>query len=151
MTRRLFLPLTTGELARSPTVDTVRKRLGGRASTDAGAGQVLAFRDERGGERIGVVLFVRGDELDVWVQGDLVRRVRRPDTKPADGVVPRELLAVARDAQGFAALREGQRVRYQHPGGLGDGALVEKCRFGALVERDDRTVLGIGFRRLLAV
>jgi hypothetical protein len=25
---------------------------------------------------------------------------------------------------------------------------VEKCRFGALVERGDGTVLGVGFRRL---
>jgi hypothetical protein len=146
MTRRLSLPT-----ARSTTVDAVRKRLGGRASTEAGAGEVLSFRDERGSERMGVVLFVRGEDLEVWVEGDLVRRVRRERTQPPDGVVSRELLAVSRDAQGFAALHEGQRVRYQHPGGLGDGALVEKCRFGGLVERDDRTVLGIGFRRLLAV
>jgi hypothetical protein len=144
MSRRLFLPT-----APSTTVDAVRKQLGGRASTDAGAGEVVSFRDERGGERMGVVLFVRGDDLDVWVEGDLVRRVRRADTQAADGVVSRALLAVARDAQGFATLQEGQRVRYQHPGGLGDGALVEKCRFGGLVEREDRKVLGIGFRRLL--
>lgn len=132
-------------------MDTVRKRLGGRASTEAGAGEVLAFRDDRGGERLGVVLFARGEDLDVWVEGDLVRRVRRPDTRPAHGVVPRPLLAAARDAQGFAALQEGQRVRYQHAGDPGEGVLVEKCRFGALVERADRTVLGVGFRRLFAV
>jgi len=145
MTRRLSLPT-----ARPTTVDAVRKQLGGRAATDAGAGEVVSFRDERGSERMGVVLFVRGEDLDVWVEGDLVRRVRRRDTQAPDGVVSRELVAVARDAQGFAKLEEGQRVRYQHAGGLGDGALVEKCRFGGLVERDDRKVLGIGFRRLLA-
>ena len=100
---------------------------------------------------MGVVFFARGEELDVWVEGDLVRRIRRPETQPADGVLPRALLAVARDASSFASLQEGQRVRYQHPGGLGEGALVEKCRFGALIERDDRTVLGIGFRRLTAL
>jgi len=27
---------------------------------------------------------------------------------------------------------------------------VEKCRFGALVERGDGTVIGVGFRRLSA-
>ena len=148
MGKRLFLPLAVGEPAQRPTVDTVRKRLGGRASTEPGAGELVCFRDERGFERAGVVLFVQGEELDVWLTGDLVRRVRRGEAKPADGVLPEGLHAVARDAQAFASLREGQRVRYQHPGGLDEGALVEKCRFGALVERGDRTVLGVGFRRL---
>lgn len=148
MAKRLFLPLAVGETSPRPTVDTVRRRLGGRASTEPGAGELVCFRDERGFERAGVVVFVRGDELDVWLTGDLVRRVRRGDARPADGVLPEGLLAVARDALAFASLHEGQHVRYQHPGGLGEGALVEKCRFGALVERADRTVLGIGFRRL---
>jgi hypothetical protein len=148
MAKRLFLPLAVGEPAQRPTVDTVRRRLGGRASTEPGAGELVCFPDERGLERAGVVVFVRGEDLDVWLTGDLVRRVRRPDARPMDGVIPDGLLAVARDALAFAELREGQRVRYQHASGLGEGALVEKCRFGALVERSDGTVLGVGFRRL---
>ncbi len=147
MSRRLFLPLATGPADERPTVDRVRKKLGGRASTEPGAGEVVIVSTERG-ERAGVVLFVRGEDLDVWREGDLVRRVRRGATRAAGDAVPRDLLAVARDARAFASLVEGQRVGYQHAGGLGEGALVEKCRFGALVERADGTLLGVGFRRL---
>jgi hypothetical protein len=147
---KLFLPLTpaAGRSDGSPTVDATRKRLGGRASTEPGAGEVVAFRDERGHERHGVVLFVRGEDLDVWGTGDRVRRVRRARTRPVDGMVSEELVAVARDAVAFGELREGQPVRFQHAQGLGEGVLVEKCRFGGLVERGDEVVLGVGFRRL---
>jgi hypothetical protein len=147
MSRRLFLPLATGAADERPTVDRVRKKLGGRASTEPGAGEIVVLSTERG-ERAGVVLFVRGEELDVWMEGDLVRRVRRGSTRAAGDQVSKDLLAVARDARAFASLAEGQRVGYQIEGGLGEGALVEKCRFGALVERADGTVLGVGFRRL---
>ncbi len=147
---KLFLPLTltAGAAAGPPTVDAMRRRLGGRASTDPGAGEVLAFRDERGHERHGVVLFARGEELDVWGAGDRVRRVRRAATRPVDGIVSEELWAVARDAVAFGELREGQAVRYQHAEGPGAGRLVEKCRFGGLVERGDGRLLGVGFRRV---
>jgi hypothetical protein len=156
MGRRLLLPLSIAPTrgAERPSVDAVRRRLGGRASTEAGAGEVVSFRDERGLPRVGVVLFVRGEDLDVWVQGDVVRRVRRPGAAPADGVVPPELLEVSGDARIFAELREGQRVRYQRApdaGGAGEGMLVEKCRFGGLIERGDGAVLGVGFRRLWPV
>jgi hypothetical protein len=103
------------------------------------------------GPRAGVVLFVRGDQLDVWLHGDVVRRVRRLDVRPAGEEEARELLPVARDAVAFAALREGERVHYVHQGGMGEGALVEKCRFGGLVERADGTVVGVGFRRFVRV
>ena len=148
MVRRLLLPLATPSTpSPRPTVDAVRKRLGGRASTDAGAGEVVSLRDGR----IGVVLFVRGEQLDVWLDGDVVRRVRRADTRPAHEAVPPDLYAVARDARVFAALREGQRVGFQHEGGLGKGSLVEKCRFGGLVEQGDGKVIGVGFRRLASL
>src|SRR5690242_8897491 len=108
MSRRLFLPLATPGGAARPTVDTIRKKLGGRASTEAGAGEVVSLSTERG-ERTGVVLFVRGEEIDVWTEGDLVRRVRRAATRPVDGMVSPAVLAVAEDARVFATLREGQR------------------------------------------
>lgn len=156
MDRKLSLPLTLTE-ARLPTVDVVRKRLGGRASTEGGAGELVTMITERGLERLGVVLFVRGEEIDVWTDGGVVRRARREALRPAEsfGLVPedgaeRRLLAVARDAQSFAALTEGQRVHYQHERGIGEATLVEKCRFGGLVERSDGAVLAIGFRRLWA-
>ena len=149
MVRKLFLPLAPEPSAKRPTVDAVRKRLGGRAATEQGAGEIVLLRGGLG-ERMGVVLFVRGDLLDVWLEGDQVRRVRRADLHPADGVVPATLHDVARAARAFADLHEGQRVGYQHQGVLAEGALVEKCRFGGLVERSDGTVVGVGFRRLAA-
>lgn len=156
MGRKLFLPLTLSD-ARPPTVDVVRKRLGGRASTEPGPGELVTLRTERGSERIGVVLFVRGEDLDVWLDGGVVRRARRSTlTSLADGALgdetqrPKDLHAIARDAQSFADLVEGQRVHYQHDAGIGEGTLVEKCRFGGLIERGDGTLLGVGFRALRA-
>jgi hypothetical protein len=147
MSRRLFLPLTDGNFGVTPTVDAVRKRLGGRASTEAGAGDLVAVASAQGAARNGVVLFVQGDDLDVWLEGGVVRRTRRSKTVKA-AAAGDDLLSIARAARIFAGLHEGQRVCYQHESGVGEGALVEKCRFGALVERGDGTVLGVGFRRL---
>lgn len=154
MSRKLFLPLTQGD-ARPPTVDAMRKRLGGRASTEPGAGELVSLTTERGIERIGVVLFVRGEDLDVWTDGDVVRRARRASLRPVEdhggeGASLGAIVTIARDARSFAALREGQQVRYQHEGGIGEGTLVEKCRFGALIERVDGAVIGAGFRRIWA-
>lgn len=148
MAKRLFLPLSPAQTDQRPTVDAVRKRLGGRAATEGGAGEVVSFRDDRGFERTGVVLFARGAEIDVWAAGDLVRRLRREETRAADGALEPAVFEVSRDARTFAALAEGDRVRFEHASGPGEGLLVEKCRFGGLVERGDGTVLGVGFRRL---
>jgi hypothetical protein len=149
MARRLFLPLAAGNPDANPTVDAVRRRLGGRASTEPGAGEVVAVASDAGAARTGVVLFVQGDALDVWLEGGVVRRTRRERTVKAEGAGD-ALQSIAHAARIFAALSEGQRVFYGHDAGVGEGALVEKCRFGALVERGDGTVLGVGFRRLWA-
>jgi hypothetical protein len=148
MTRRLFLPLASPEASTPrPTVDAVRKRLGGRASTEPGAGQVVGLRDGR----TGAVVFVRGELLDIWTEGDVVRRIRRSEALPADGVVPHEVLEVARDACAFGDLKEGQRVAFRQEGTLRDGVLVEKCRFGALVELASGVIVGVAFRRVVAL
>jgi len=150
MDRKLSLPLSLGSPSRRPTVDEVRKRLGGRASTEAGAGDVVVIMTERGRERVGVVLFVRGDELDVWIESGVVRRVRRVSTRPAEVAGAKAVAAVANDARAFAALVERQRVRFQHESGIGEGVLVEKCRFGGLIERSDGVMVGASFRRIWA-
>ena len=147
MARRLSLHPAERGPAPLPTVDAVRKQLGGRASTEPGAGEVVRVGAE--GDRTGVVLFVHGEQLDVWLSGDRVQRVRRADTHPAGGVAPRELAAIAGDARAFADLREGQRVAFLQEGRRGEGALVEKCRFGGLVELRSGTVVGVGFRRFI--
>lgn len=150
MAKRFTLPLSLDESTK-PTVEVVRKRLGGRASTDAGAGEFVTLLVEGGHERTGVVLFVRGLDLDVWVEHGVVRRVRRHEARSCQAPANKDLCELANDARVFAHLSEGQRVRYQNEGGFGEGALVEKCRFGALVERDDRVVVGVGFRRIWPV
>jgi hypothetical protein len=147
MVRRFSLPLTQDSL-RKPTVDAIRKRLGGRASTEAGAGDVVVITTDGGATLLGVVLFVRGEDLDIWIDQGRVRRTRRSSTRPMSSPVSKELADIAGDARVFGGLLEGQRVRYQHEGGFGEGLLVEKCRFGALLERDDGVVVGVGFRKI---
>ncbi|HSN98099.1 MAG TPA: hypothetical protein VLS89_07360 [Candidatus Nanopelagicales bacterium] len=167
MARKLSLPLFNldGGLARpaprsqKPTVDEVRKRLGGRASTGPGAGELVTLTTPGGDELPGVVLFSSADDIDIWVEqpgaavaaalgAGVVRRARRADVTPLRAPSSKDLDAVAADARVFGALREGQRIHYAVDGGLSEGTLVEKCRYGALVERDDGSLLGVGFRRL---
>ncbi len=147
MVRKFGLPVLTPKPP-LPTVDAMRKRLGGRASTEGGAGDVVTFTTPGGVRLTGVVLFVRGDELDVWVDENVVRRTRRAVVAPLDASLPRDLAAIAADARVFGGLAEGQRIRYLDENRVDEGTLVEKCRFGALVERGDGTILGLGFRRL---
>jgi len=150
MGKKTSLPLIGSKPSR-PTVDVIRKRLGGRASTEAGAGDAVTFVTDGGVRLSGVVLFVRGDELDVWVSENIVRRTRRATASPLDAELPRDLVALANDARVFARLAEGEHVRYLDEGRLDEGTLVEKCRFGGLVERADGVIVGIGFRRLWPV
>jgi hypothetical protein len=143
------LPVT----APNPSLDAVRKRLGGRAATDPGAGDVVRLDLGPEGERVGVVLFAQGEALDVWLATGmptgLVRRTTRGRAARHDGPTPDDLASVADDARVFGALREGERVRYEpSPGRYGEGTLGEKCRFGGVLVRDDGVLVGVGFRRL---
>ncbi|WP_437666685.1 hypothetical protein [Sorangium sp. So ce1182] len=179
MTRKLSLPLLNlGHPARAaapasakPTVDEVRERLGGRASTEPGVGELVLLTTATGKALPGVVLFRRGAAVDVWIDAPeaassvqdknsrslsmrsvshrgLVRRARPADIASLRVPAPESLVAVAADARVFAALSEGQRIRFQDGGDLAEGTLVEKCRFGGLVQRDDGVIVGVGFRRL---
>jgi hypothetical protein len=166
MVRKLSLPLfnldrglNVAPAGPKPTVDEVRRRLGGRASTDGSAGELVQLIATGGRELPGVVLFGSGEDVDVWVEqpgsavavalgAGVVRRARRPDVAPLQAPPSKDLTSVASDARVFGALREGQRIRYQAEDGLDEGTLVEKCRFGALVQRDDGAIVGVGFRRI---
>ena len=139
--------------ARNPTLDVVRRRLGGRAATDPSAGDLVLLDLGQEGERVGVVLFAQGEAIDVWLDtgtpSGLVRRTSRGRAAPHDGPAPGDLAAVADDARVFGALAEGARVRYEPaPGRFGEGTLVEKCRFGGWLLRDDGGLVGVGVRRL---
>lgn len=149
MGRKLALPVFLPEPP-TPSVDRIRKRLGGRASTETGAGDVVTFTTDGGIRQTGVVLFVRGDELDVYVSDNLVRRIRRAAVESTDTVLPPALVRIAESARVFEHLAEGQRVSFASDDGPHEGILVEKCRFGALVERVDGTIIGLGFQRVWA-
>src|SRR5688500_9580432 len=107
MVRKLSLPLTL-DSQKKPTSDAIRKRLGGRASTEAGAGEVVLITTEGGAERVGVVLFTRGEDVDVWTDHGVVRRARKARISPCRTPISKELSAVAGDARIFGGLSEGQ-------------------------------------------
>lgn len=132
-------------------MEAARKRLGGRASTAPGAGDLVEVKTKLGLTKPGVILFIQDDEVDIWIADDTVLRTTRDRTTPLppQGVVPRDIATVASDARVFGSLGEGQRVRYLHAlDDLADATLVEKCRYGALLLRDDGTLVGVGFRRV---
>ena len=144
MSRRVSLPVNDPSQRPKSSIDAVRARLGGRARTDLQAGRVVCFLDTGA---VGVVLFAQGSEVHVFSNAGWVRRttadaLRHVDEPGAD------LHAVVSDVRVFAALEEGARVRFQDRGGMAQGTLIEKCRYGAVVRRDDAAVMGVGFRRI---
>lgn len=147
MGRKLALPVLVPP-APMPSVDRIRKRLGGRASTESGTGDVVSFTTDGGIHQTGVVIFVRGDELDVYVSDNVVRRIRRVSANSTDAALAPSLVGIAESARIFEGLAEGQRVRFTSDEQTHEGILVEKCRFGALVERHDGKIVGLGFQRL---
>jgi hypothetical protein len=147
MSRKLALPVLL-PAPPTPSVDRVRKRLGGRASTESGTGDIVTFTTDGGIHQTGVVVFIRGDELDVYVSDNLVRRIRRTSAKPTDAAVAPSFVRIAECARIFERLTEGQRVEFTSDERTHEGILVEKCRFGALVERGDGKIIGLGFQRL---
>lgn len=140
------------ESAAAPTVDKARSALGGRGATGPEAGTIVALPGGVLGRDVGVVVFASDTERDVWVGGGKLRRVPADRIESAtDGEVTAGLLTVAREARAFAALDEGQAVRFETRGGeVLTGTLVEKCRYGALVLDADQKVLAVSFRRIIA-
>lgn len=142
--RRVSLPVTDPSKRPRSTIEAVRARLGGRARTDSQAGRVVCFLDT--GAK-GVVLFGCGAEVHVFSNAGWVRRTTADAlTQVSDPA--EDLNAVADDVRVFAALEEGNRVRFQDLGGMAHGTLIEKCRYGAVVRRDDERIMGVGFRRI---
>jgi len=135
------------ELPRTPKVDEVRKRLGGRVESGPRVGEVVRIMAE-GKEMPGVILAATGERVDVWVGQGSVRRVHVDAAAHFRGDVPRELRTIASDVTVFASLAEGQRVMASLDGELVEVTLAEKCRYGALVVRDDDVLMGVGFRML---
>lgn len=153
MARKLSLPMhgKALDLLAPPTIDVMRARLGGRATAVGvnAVGDVVRLGDEQPA-RAGVVLASDGAAVDVYVDRGTVRRTRVAEVHPWLGELPDPLSTVARDARVFAGLAEGQPVRFAtEAGAVEHGTLLEKCRWGGLVQRGDGVVVGIGFRRVL--
>jgi hypothetical protein len=149
MAGKRSLPLVVdprGPAADRPTLEKARRRLGGRASTDGSAGQTVRFLGE---DVTGVILFGSDEQCDVLLESGTVRR-----TKPelVAGAPPEErFLRLMAEVRLFGRLREGERVRFEQDGHAEAGLLVEKCRYGALVAKDDGKILAVGFRRIWPV
>lgn len=143
-----------GNGRKRPSVDIARAKLGGRTANDEQSlvfttGQHVSF-ERAPGERVhAVVLHGGAGEVHVLVDAARVRRVAPGELAAEPGTAPGALEEIARDARVFGMLVEGQVVRYADPAGtLQDGKLVERCRYGALVLRDDGVVVAVGFRKL---
>ncbi len=154
--RKFSLPLITpaSPAPREPIdLEAARKKLGGRGLTEALAGSVVEVdaRGARCAHGVGVVLFAQGDAVDVWIDDGIVQRTTRGSVRPFGGIVPDKLAELATDAKEFATLSEGIRVRFATRDGSAVGGIVEKCRYGALVLRDDGKMFAIGFRKIKAL
>jgi hypothetical protein len=124
-----------------------RARLGGRGRSLAGAGKLVQVPGRSKTPEAGVVLFVDPDCVNVWLGDGRVLKTTRAE--PLNAPTPPNLSGIAAAAARFAALGEGQRVAFRaDSGGEISGTLQEKCRYGALVLRDDGRLLAVGFRRV---
>lgn len=163
MSKKLNPPLFTDPGARAdldaprkrPSIDTARSRLGGRASLDEppppgfAPGVVVTFPATSGRRLPGVIVFASRAEVHVLLDSVRLRRIPPHDLVVFDGDAGADLEKLAGDARLFGMLVEGQAVRYvDDSGDLVDGTVVEKCRWGALVLRNDGAVVAVGFRKL---
>lgn len=149
--KRPSLPLLSSVPEKAaPTLALVRERLGGRALSQPGMGEVVRYEPRPGQVMVGVVLFVDDRQADILLgERGIVHRARRDALTPLGEPPTEELLKLAADVRVFAALSEGDEVLYvDAKGELGQGVLVEKCRYGGLVARKDEVVMGVGFRKL---
>ncbi len=152
------------DLIAPPTIEAMRARLGGRLAPTVGDADAEATRAQPGdvvhaGEgappRAGVVVAADPAAIDVFASGT-VRRTRGGTLRPWLGSIPTEVAQLAARARAFGQLAEGDPVQYQRNEAAPDaipelGVLLEKCRWGALVQRADGVVLGVGFQRLAAI
>lgn len=155
MARKVFLPLTQrmSDSIQKPTATVMRERLGGRVTSEPLL-EVEGASVPLGGyvvitSRVGVLLAVSGDAVDVYVERGTVKRTLASEVRAHRGAAPAELGSVSESVVVFARLSEGQRVSVERSSGeVATGTLIEKCRYGAIVELDDRTLLAVGFRKV---
>lgn len=141
--------------AKKPSLDDARNRLGGRTTHEEPAppgiapGRVVRVFANDGAEHVAVVVFANADEVHLLIDGTKLRRVPPKAVHTYEGEAPSSVSKIAADAHVFSRLAEGEKIRYaDDSGGLLSGKLVEKCRYGALVVREDGAVVAVGFRKL---
>jgi hypothetical protein len=151
------LPLLQDEprpAPKRPSVDVARARLGGKPDGDDPLpgfppGQRVSFALSSGARRSGVVIYACAAEVHVLLDSVRLRRFPPDDVAREDGVLEAELGKLAADARIFGLLEEGQPVRFTNEAGeLHEGRLIERCRYGALVLREDGAIVAVGFRKL---
>jgi hypothetical protein len=166
VTKKLNLPLfedpapkkSDARERKKPSIDAARARLGGRVTAadvpvqrfTPGVAVTFAVGRSAAARRMpGVVVFASVAEIHVLLDGIRLRRLRPIDLELHVGELDIELEKLAADARLFGQLDEGQSVRYANDAGdLVSGKVVEKCRWGALVLRDDGAIVAVGFRKL---
>lgn len=140
---------------RKPSIDAARDRLGGRILAEEtppsglALGLVVTVASARGATSPGVVIFASRTEVHVLLDGVRLRRVPPESVRPFTGEVSLALSKIAGDATLFARIVEGESVRYAGEDDvLVPARVFEKCRWGALVAREDGAVIAVGFRKL---
>jgi hypothetical protein len=134
----------------APTIESARKRLGGRpaAPSTRAPGSFVHAALSDGSQHPGVVLWATDGHCDVWFDDRLARRTRADGVSALVGPPPERLWRVAAEMRIFASLVEGDLVRWQRAGGVAEGCIVEKCRYGAIVVTRDGKLVAVGFRKL---
>ena len=127
----------------------MRERLGGRLrSRPPRAGKLVSLVSSGGPPQVGLLLSDGDDGCDVLFERGLVKRTVADALELHHGTASVELMELASQARVFASLSEGATVLVEQQGERTVGVLVEKCRWGGLVELENRKLLGVGFRRL---
>lgn len=146
------------EKKKRPSVDAARARLGGRDDKAGspppglGPGAYVEAIGQSGAPEVAVVVFANAEEAHVLLDGARLKKMPYAALSPRSDEPAGVLAKISADARVFAMLVEGQAVRYADDGGtLRAGNLVEKCRYGALVLRDDGAIVAVGFRKLWPV
>jgi len=129
-------------LGRAKNLDALREELGGRAQSESGAGEIVTCAGKSG-----VVIFAQGDEREVWLGAGRVRRATSAELTAA--LATDELRSLSAKVRAFTELEEGARVvLVERSGAPVEATIVEKYRYGALLAREDGSLVAAGFARL---
>lgn len=152
MARRLSLPLLS-DLDDEPTVEAMRRKLGGLAPTgtihaEFPLGSVVLID----GHQIGVLLSADDTRAHVYLDKGLVKVTPRSAVALHPGTASEHFEALSAQVRFFVELMVTDRVAVEvSKGQVEEADLVEKCRFGAIVGTSDGRLLAVGFGKLWPV